>query len=354
MKKSIYLFLSLLFSYNAFAQISISKENFPKIGDTITLANDTTQISIGSAGANQIWDFSMLENHGEYSSYFIDPANTPFANSFPNSNIAVISSEDSEEFYVFIDISEDGIYLLGFADNSETPPFVVEFETPRQIYEFPFTYEDNFSQSYSELIFQDTTSLIGADSVRFYQKTERVVYIDGYGTVYLPNDTLEALRVREVEYNVDSTQVLFGGSWTNLEVLRDTFISYQWYSDLTISGWALVTINLDNYNDVSGTAEWYENIPNQISSVPNRIKNDNLISIYPNPASEYISVKFEKNTDSNYRLNLYDLKGQLIKTQNINQQNNRIELNGISKGMYIYSIQKNGNIPQHFGKLNIQ
>ena len=60
------------------------------------------------------------------------------------------------------------------------------------------------------------------------------------------------------------------------------------------------------------------------------------ISIYPNPASDVITIKFGKNTPK-FRAAMYSAAGQLILTAN-NQ--NTIDISGLTKGVYLLKIDQ--------------
>jgi hypothetical protein len=64
------------------------------------------------------------------------------------------------------------------------------------------------------------------------------------------------------------------------------------------------------------------------------------VSLYPNPASENISVKISP-TDfkQGMTLTMYNTLGKTVKSYNLNAPTSNLELKGLSRGMYFYSIQ---------------
>ncbi|MCL2073489.1 MAG: T9SS type A sorting domain-containing protein [Marinilabiliaceae bacterium] len=74
------------------------------------------------------------------------------------------------------------------------------------------------------------------------------------------------------------------------------------------------------------------------SSIKNNQKNN--IEVYPNPANDYISIKGIENAT----IILNNMIGkQVIKLHNCNE-NSKIEIDNISKGIYLISIEENGYV----------
>ncbi|MAQ75220.1 MAG: hypothetical protein CL613_02670 [Aquimarina sp.] len=64
------------------------------------------------------------------------------------------------------------------------------------------------------------------------------------------------------------------------------------------------------------------------------------VRIYPNPASEYVLVRFNKK--DNVLFKLYDINGKCLLTKNI-KSNERINVSTLPSGFYIFSLIANGN-----------
>ena len=82
-----------------------------------------------------------------------------------------------------------------------------------------------------------------------------------------------------------------------------------------------------------------------ITNLPN-IKNDNhLIVISPNPANEFLTIRFSQNTNSNnsIELKLIDVYGREVKQISI-QQNQQIDLSELSKGIYFLQVIEKGRL----------
>jgi len=80
-----------------------------------------------------------------------------------------------------------------------------------------------------------------------------------------------------------------------------------------------------------------------VASVP-EIATQPVVSIYPNPAKNYLTVQYNAATSNILEINLYDLQGKLVsvlipKTEVTGMYTRSISLNnGISEGVYVVRI----------------
>ncbi|MDX8339272.1 T9SS type A sorting domain-containing protein [Draconibacterium sp. IB214405] len=68
------------------------------------------------------------------------------------------------------------------------------------------------------------------------------------------------------------------------------------------------------------------------------------ISVYPNPAHEKVSIKFQDPVSSKETLLIFDAFGKLILQKNIENQIEYLNVRGFSKGMYIIQVVENARI----------
>jgi hypothetical protein len=69
-------------------------------------------------------------------------------------------------------------------------------------------------------------------------------------------------------------------------------------------------------------------------------KYENLVTIYPNPATELINISFNNETENEYIFELYDINGKIIVNKVIQPKNINfsINLNSVKAGLYYYKI----------------
>ena len=69
--------------------------------------------------------------------------------------------------------------------------------------------------------------------------------------------------------------------------------------------------------------------------------NSRLISIYPNPTTDIIELKWEKQGNISAQLNLYDLQGSLVFIKELNKIHQKINISHLNTGVYIVQIIEN-------------
>src|SRR5574344_165368 len=77
------------------------------------------------------------------------------------------------------------------------------------------------------------------------------------------------------------------------------------------------------------------------------------VAVYPNPASDYLYIDLTSEVQGNLSLNIMDMTGNVVSTENVNyfhdNSHNKINLNNLSKGIYMLSIQSSkGNVVRKF------
>ncbi|MDI6832600.1 MAG: T9SS type A sorting domain-containing protein, partial [Bacteroidales bacterium] len=76
------------------------------------------------------------------------------------------------------------------------------------------------------------------------------------------------------------------------------------------------------------------------TDINNYIISQTNIDLYPNPATDYINIILEKSNINSFILNVYDILGNLIVNESINDYQNVYTLNIVNynRGTYILNI----------------
>jgi len=82
----------------------------------------------------------------------------------------------------------------------------------------------------------------------------------------------------------------------------------------------------------------------------NELNFDNGIKVYPNPASDYITVEVENN--SGMTLNIYNAVGQLVKSKKIAHNKTQIDIRYLNNGIYMIEMKSQTSLQSQ--KLIIQ
>jgi hypothetical protein len=70
------------------------------------------------------------------------------------------------------------------------------------------------------------------------------------------------------------------------------------------------------------------------------------LSVYPNPTTDYLTLKVEDNTELNYQL--YDLQGKVIENKKVSSTTTSINVENLSKAIYFLNVTKNNRIVKTF------
>jgi uncharacterized repeat protein (TIGR03803 family) len=154
--------------------------------------------------------------------------------------------------------------------------------------------------------------------------------------------------------------VLYGKSNVNLYSINTDGTGYQWYNwgqygtapesydiqengTLTFDGSALYGVN-NRYGGSLDRGVIYKFVPANLSIDSNNLSNS-TIKIYPNPASEHITIDCGVQTIVNgWSVKILNVLGQEAFSQNINQQQSIISLNNLNgNGIFLVKIYDDSN-----------
>ena len=100
----------------------------------------------------------------------------------------------------------------------------------------------------------------------------------------------------------------------------------------------------------NGTADFWAFDPTATGI--NEVISDNLISVYPNPASDFITVTMEHIYNANSTINIYSVAGELIKSELLQPNQKQINVKDLSTGIYTIEIKSKEGLKKQ--KLIIQ
>jgi len=114
--------------------------------------------------------------------------------------------------------------------------------------------------------------------------------------------------------------------------------------DAVYSARVMLGINPNDYNLAYRLARPTDSIQT--------IYNDNLVSIYPNPASTQLTIEFNYNLETSSAFILYDITGRKVLEQNLSKNSNKftLDISSLQNGVYFYKTSSDNSIK---GKLII-
>ena len=346
------LFITILCAFLSFfinAQITVIDTDIIDIGDIIYEALDSvsgSSIQIGSAGANQTWDFSALQENEVDIIEHVDPNSTPFGTIHPTSNICT-----DDDQYIYFNKSSSGVEIVGFDDISLLNPVI--------ILPLPLVYglqvstgptialdeaEENTFLPDSLAVFVTLGGAHTVDSIGVQSVFENSFTVDGYGDVIIPIGTFPTLRlnastINTTTYSIYCTDTLFGlaSGWYPLpqQILPsefDTSYFYQWWSNDPLVKFTLVNIDVDEFGNNQGHIQFLTANPSLISE-----EGDDLeINIFPVPTSDFITIEcLDKNQVS---LQLFDVFGKVVLEKSLDYTT-QLDMSAFAKGVYYLSLK---------------
>jgi hypothetical protein len=283
------------------AQPSLLHSDMAPFGSSFTLTfAQTTVVDTTIQGANVVWDFSSFQpTTGSITINIVNPALTPYATSFPNSNYAY--QESPVTAYRYFDLSTTKMERVGSWTNSIG---IRTYNDPQIEYVFPLTLG-----TYSFDTWDNSTSPTGG--------TYEFQCI-GYGTVILPMGTFnDMLMVRAL--------------------ITESFLyyySYFWYS--TTSG--IPYVNYLPQGPFTGEALVYATA----ISIPTNI-DDNTNSLafkYTNPVLDNLTI-YSNSGISHGDYEIFNALGQKIDAGKLNSNSDfsTIDMSHLEKGLYFCTLR---------------
>lgn len=320
--KNFSVLLALIVCAPLSAQISLGPGDFPDAGDTV---RRSTAALIGFDGAdtgpNHVWDFSALVPLTEVADTCVTVSGTPllyqlyFNNPFDPDHDADLAVRGQgfvfggtltvSDVYDYFKKNSDGLRNVGFGANINGLPASIQRDPVDWIHHFPMNHGDeDSSYSYYEL---------EVPGVLFFgQQQMRHNYVDGWGTLYLPTDTFDVLRVKSVLARVDTIHVTtpFPVGFTLPE---PETVEYKWIT----TGMDGAVLQVTATAGVAATAEFHYS-PDDISTGVAPL-NASSINAYPNPATDIVYIRLPERS-----------KGMLLVLDATGREAMRVTLSGAS------------------------
>lgn len=282
---------------------------------------DVTGLAKGAAGAGVSWSFpTFTEIMLDTTSYLVCSA-TPYCDSFAGSNIV---SYDNTDYLYGVASTSALRFIGGFIDGQ-----VARFTKPQTYITYPFTYNS---------IHKDTAAAFVSSFGLYFTITDSAI-ADAYGTLTLPSGTFtNVLRVHLTSVEKDSFNIM--GMPIVTESQTET---YSWY----VAGFHNPLLSMTY--DTSGTgspaltdAKYFtRNHPTAISNVTN---SGSALQVYPNPASDKITIICTIVGATDAAITLSDLTGRVVASISAEQlaegaNTVNIPVSNLANGIYIVNLR---------------
>ncbi|ASK28903.1 hypothetical protein CEY12_01715 [Chryseobacterium sp. T16E-39] len=316
MKKLIFTSLFLI-GVGAAAQPTVTRAALDKINTTTTVynVNVSTSISPGPAGAGQTWDFSTYVGSQTVTTKLFPCPGQANCSKFPTANrIAELVGNNNFDYLLNSDAEATTIGNFSVLGN-----VTITYTDPLIDYKFPVNYLQEFTDNYAFNTGGSTET--GTQSFK----------VDGYGTVITPNGTFpNALRIKRIR---NGSQVTGGTTFTYVNE------SYQWVTENNgpVLSVAFNTFTINGQTTVQPSLAYFTTSPT-LATVDSETAKDEII-IYPNPASDLITIRSKEDLKS---ITIISLDGKAIQKA---PNHKVIDIADLPNGVYVVQIEfKNGKI----------
>jgi hypothetical protein len=261
------------YSLNAGAQI-IESAWLPAAGmsNNSFVCSNAGDFSPGTAGADLTWDFSGLTADGSTSSSFISAAQVNGASEFSSANLAVMHG-DVAQFY-----SANQAALQSWGEYAVGGNAYQIYSDAKDLLRFPIGFGQSFTDDYA------SANRASENAGEYSRQGVINVEVDANGTLITPAGTFNnVLRVKSIDTYQNIGLPPTPGSNPNGTVTTYSFISSD-FPGVFLMQYRIAEIG-------GGAAEVSASYADAMAaSNGNRISADD-ISIYPNPATDHITVR---------------------------------------------------------------
>lgn len=329
------------------AQITITQSDMPQAATGVVIDSDLApKVTPGNAGPSQNWNFTALRDTESETIDFMTPGSTPYASSFPGSNLA--DSMAGYPGYNYFS-SQSGSFsavggmpiIMGYPVNVHFNPYYTQITLPATY----GTHDGGTTRGTSTAV---PFSYLGSDSGKGTITITYADTIDAWGTMQTPAGTYNVLRQKHYEVDVDSIFLHYSNptpKWVFVQAQSTKMNQYRWYTNGI--GYMLVQMQMDTANTNVKSVGWYS----QPEGV-NEVKNTATTLVYPNPST--FQANFLCSDKEAKTITIYDIAGREI--TRVFMVNGKASINTgiLSKGIYLYSTADTFGNTLSRGKFSVQ
>ena len=360
--KYMYTAIITMFCTVMIGQITVTNSTFPEAGDTLfTILDTESNISIGDAGENVIWDFRSLAGPFVRETRFLEASEGIASEDFPDADLVSLSANEQETYYKsfsnkIIEIGRAGEFVPGF----DIPVVYEENPTYRRA---PISYGD-VDDDESIASVDVGADIIPAellegspfefDSIRISLISNSESEVDAWGTVKLPDGDYNVIRDKVTTtsdtklfaklaiigwFDITSLVGDIEGIGEAIGVVETTTYNYYSAEDKEI----IASVITDDQDMITSVEYKGDGI---ISDIKVITPDYSMITAYPNPSFGSVSVQMINYPLGEYRMKVYNVVGKELWAESYQLRSTRVfkaDLMHLRKGTYLYSIfDKNG------------
>ena len=340
------------------AGISITAADYTNLVGNNFQNTDTLPVAAikpGNSGAAVTWNFTALHPYLNVSNNILTPTSTGTMYSSFTAPVPNMCLKQGTADYFYFDQQPAALNFLGYVgdllQNGSTKAVVLS--NPETVITYPSSYGTAFNDVSAYDVkhaYNGVVSGITVDSVREKETITISSVIDAYGSVLLPTYAygFPCIRQYVIKTSVDSTwakiidPISTLHTWVNTSGTTSTTRSYSYITNVV--GGPIVDIQMKanttgNTNTDISEVKW-----NPLAGFTgiSTFDNNSGITVYPNPASEYLIISNTSN--DNLNLVIYDLTGREVLNSVINGQSKKISVSSLANGTYILKMFNKGEV----------
>lgn len=343
-------------SFPTLAQITIGPLDMPSAGDTIRYRSDApATFDAADTGPGHVWDYSMLVPQGEGADTAVTVGSTPLLYQlFFNNNIIypdwaanyamkgtgidLAGQLQIENLYDYYKKGSTGFRNVGFGATINGLPTSVQRDPVDWIFRFPMDY-GNVDSSFS------TWNVSVPTVLYFVEEQWRHNNVDGWGTLYLPTDTFEVLRLESRITRSDSLyidQFGFGFQLPDIET-----IEYKWVAQ----GMDAPVLTITTVAGTLTEARFYYDELALATSEDVALPKDDMLHLMPNPADgqTWLSVPGDALSAS-----ILDADGRVVLRIPLAAKGGSLPIDVSSLASGLYTVQVTGEGSLRTARLSVQ
>lgn len=320
MLKPLFLFLSTVAFSSVIAQPTLTANaNIGTAGNDVFMYEGTATTP-GVPGPNATWNFSTIGQANNSTTHWKSCAQVGDCSTYPGTTVVAQRTIGTTYYIGNTNLSVKGEIVSGI-------PIV--YSNPKDVLHFPFAYGTSFTDAY-----QATFTTSGNP---VYRNGSNYVEADGYGTLMIPSGSFtNVLRLHSTDTYQDSA-IISGIAFTTNYVVE----SYYWYSPAFRDYLMLYTTTTVNGNPTVDKVYYTLQQATGVQTINELVSN---IQVFPNPATDHVSVKFTPKQQTKMSFILRDVVGKNVfsideKLYDHSEQIIDIPTAQLAKGVYMLLIQ---------------
>lgn len=264
-----------------------------------------TTVTVGSSGADRIWDFRLLDVSGGSSHIqsYMSVEETPFEEEFPNSNLTIYNRIGGGDYYNYYQVSPDGLFDIGAVNlySVQGTSYQDLYQGSFMLAPLPLAFGSTWNVVTKDTTDYETLLVINRDS------TENIV--DGWGTIRIPAGDFPCLRIKSRA--ILSEENIFNGESF---ITSDTVISYSWITKDAFIVLSMTSLNneIEEQFTTAFTVSRLAQIDQSTSTRDIANSRNMSWSVYPNPFTDALKIELKVQEPGIHKVQLLDFNSRVL------------------------------------------